>query len=56
MTKFRPSIDGSLIVEDFNDATLGGRYLDIDYMIGYTKDDVPKANFPQSIGAWAEIR
>ncbi|HJE38940.1 MAG: hypothetical protein C7K11_08765 [Candidatus Amulumruptor caecigallinarius] len=54
MTKFRPSIDGSLIVEDFNDATLGGRYLDIDYMIGYTKDDVPKANFPQSIGAWAE--
>lgn len=52
--KFRPAIDGSLIVEDFNDATLGGRYLDIDYMIGYTKDDVPKANFPKSIGAWAD--
>ena len=54
MTKFRPAIDGSLIVEDFNDATLGGRYLDIDYMIGYTKDDVPKANFPKSVGAWAD--
>ena len=52
--KFRPAIDGSLIVEDFNDATLGGRYLDIDYMIGYTKDDVPKANFPKSVGAWAD--
>ena len=37
--KFRPAIDGYLIVEDFNDATLGGRYLDIDYMIGYTKFD-----------------
>lgn len=52
--KFRPSIDGYLIKEDFNDATIAGRYLDIDYMIGYTKDDVPKANFPKSIGAWAD--
>lgn len=53
-TKFRPAIDGYLITEDFNDATLGGRYLDIDYMIGYTKDDVPAANFPVSIGRWAD--
>ena len=52
--KFRPAIDGYLIVEDFNDATLGGRYLDIDYMIGYTKDDVPKANFPKAVGRWAD--
>ena len=52
--KFRPAIDGYLIVEDFNDATLGGRYLDIDYMIGYTKDDVPKANFPKTVGRWAD--
>ena len=54
MSKFRPAIDGSMIVEVFNDATRGGRYLDIDYMIGYTKDDVPKANFPKSVGAWAD--
>lgn len=52
--KFRPAIDGYLITEDFNDATIAGRYMDIDYMIGYTKDDVPKANFPKSIGAWAD--
>lgn len=52
--KFRPAIDGYLITEDFNDATIAGRYMDIDYMIGYTKDDVPKANFPKSIGAWAK--
>lgn len=52
--KFRPAIDGYLITEDFNDATVAGRYMDIDYMIGYTKDDVPKANFPKSIGAWAD--
>lgn len=52
--KFRPAIDGYLITEDFNEATVAGRYMDIDYMIGYTKDDVPKANFPKSIGAWAD--
>lgn len=51
--KFRPAIDGYLVTEDFNDATKGGRYLDIDYMIGYTKDDVPLANFPKAIDNWA---
>ena len=54
MDKFRPAIDGYLITEDFNDSALGGRYMDIDYMIGYTKDDVPAADFPKSIGSWAE--
>ena len=53
-SKFRPAIDGYLITEDFNDSARGGRYMDIDYMIGYTKDDVPKANFPKSIGDWAD--
>lgn len=52
--KFRPSIDGYVLKEEMMDATREGRYLDIDYMIGYTKDDVPAANFPVSIGAWAD--
>ena len=52
--KFRPAIDGYFLTEDTNDAALNGNYLNIDYMIGYTKDDVPAANFPKSIGAWVE--
>ncbi len=52
--KFRPSIDGYVLLEEMMEATKAGRYLDIDYMIGYTKDDVPAANFPVTIGKWAE--
>lgn len=53
-TKFRPMIDGHLLKRDTNDETLAGHYLDIDYMIGYTKDDVPAAKFQKSIGDWAD--
>lgn len=52
--KFRPSIDGYVLREEMMDATRAGRYLDIDYMIGYTKDDVPAADFPTTIGLWAD--
>ncbi len=52
--KFRPSVDGYVLREEMMDATREGHYLDIDYMIGYTKDDVPAANFPVTIGAWAD--
>lgn len=52
--KFRPSVDGYVLREEMMDATRDGHYLDIDYMIGYTKDDVPAANFPVTIGAWAD--
>ena len=52
--KFRPSIDGYVLHEEMMDATRAGHYLDIDYMIGYTKDDVPAANFPVTIDAWAD--
>lgn len=53
-TKFRPSVDGYVLREEMMDATRAGHYLDIDYMIGYTKDDVPAADFPTTIGLWAE--
>ena len=52
--KFRPSVDGYVLREEMMDATRDGHYLDIDYMIGYTKDDVPAANFPVTIGGWAD--
>lgn len=53
-TKFRPSIDGYVLTEEMMDATREGRYPDIDYMIGFTKDDVPAANFPATVNAWAD--
>ena len=36
-----PFVDGYVMKETFEDATIGGRIKDIPYMIGYTMNDIP---------------